>query len=103
VSARTVEWLGHHQFHQVTGVAAADVHFVRKRSDKAAVCALFGITHFVDDRVDVLEHLRGLVPQRFLFLGGVGNREEPLQRPPGVRVSHSWAELAAQIRSTVSP
>ncbi len=39
----------------------------RERPEKAAVCARLGITHFVDDRLDVLTPMRGTVPHLYLF------------------------------------
>jgi hypothetical protein len=66
VQERTLAWLAHHDFYAATGVAPDHVHFCRKRADKAGICAELGITHFVDDRLEVLSHLHD-VPHRFLF------------------------------------
>lgn len=67
VEARTLRWLDHHGFFDETGVDPGHVRFCRRRPDKAIHCAELGITHFVDDRPDVLAALAGLVPHRFLF------------------------------------
>lgn len=37
------------------------------RSGKALHCRELGITHFIDDRADVLEPMAGIVPNRYLF------------------------------------
>jgi hypothetical protein len=66
VSARTLEWLRHHRFHELTGIAPADVHFVRAVPNRGEVCRRVGVTHFVDDRVDVLAALT-TVSNRYLF------------------------------------
>ena len=63
---KTLEWLQHHDFYRRTGVNPQNVHFCRTRPQKAPICTQHGITHFVDDRLDVLDHLND-VGQLFLF------------------------------------
>jgi hypothetical protein len=65
--AKTERWLAHREFYTATGIPPDHVRFVRRRAEKAAVCSELGITHFVDDRVEVLEFLVGVVPYRYLF------------------------------------
>ena len=102
VSARTLEWLRHHHFHELTGIAPADIHFVPARRDKHAVCRTAGVTHFVDDRLDVLENL-ATVSHRYLFIGGLGPEGRvPSQVPAGVVLARSWPQLASQLRVTVA-
>lgn len=64
---KTRLWLAHHRFFERTGVAAEQLRFCRERPQKRDHAEELGLTHFVDDRADVLEHLRGLVPHLFLF------------------------------------
>jgi hypothetical protein len=49
------------------GVRQDRVRFCLKRPEKRNHCAAIGATHFVDDRLDVLEHLAGLVPRLYWF------------------------------------
>jgi len=78
------------------------VHFVRKHKDKAAVCRGLGITRFVDDRLDVLGRLDGVVAHRILLTGGstawVGGA--PAE---GVRRAASWPEVAALLERDLAP
>jgi hypothetical protein len=67
IEALTRRWFQHHRFFDRTGMDAASARFCRRREDKRAHAAELGLTHFIDDRVDVLEHLRGLVPRLGLF------------------------------------
>ena len=76
VAANTRAWLIHHDFHQRTGIPAANLHFVREHRDKAPVCQHFGVTHFIDDRLDVLAYL-DTVEHRYLFLGGTAEPGRP--------------------------
>ncbi|BCY10420.1 hypothetical protein [Actinoplanes sp. L3-i22] len=92
VAANTRDWLHHHDFFARTGISAGHVHFVRERRDKAPVCERLGITHFVDDHLDVLAHLES-VGHRHLFLGGTDEPAAP-DVPPWATVTRDWAELA---------
>ena len=67
VQAKTIAWLQHHRFHERTGLPVAQVAFCRERADKAPICRRLGLTHFIDDRADVLIHLAGVVRHRYLF------------------------------------
>jgi hypothetical protein len=63
----TLAWLVHWKFHATTGVGPEQVRFCRERRDKAVHARQLRLTHFVDDRLDVLEHLRGKVERLYLF------------------------------------
>lgn len=67
IQARSLAWLEHHGFWAKTGVAKDSVRFCRERRDKAVHARRLALTHFVDDRHDVLEHLVGLVDHLYLF------------------------------------
>lgn len=62
-----LEWLHAHDFFKETGLAIENIFFVRERKDKVAICKQLGITHFVDDRLEVLSHMIGTVPYLFLY------------------------------------
>lgn len=63
----TREWLLHWKFYATTGMAPDQVRFCKERRDKALHARQLRLTHFVDDRLDVLQHLRGLVGRLYLF------------------------------------
>ncbi len=50
-------WLKAHNFYAKTGIKESNVYFVRKRPEKDGVARKLGITHFIDDRLEVLGHL----------------------------------------------
>lgn len=60
------EWLTYHNFFERSGMDPMNVHFCRQRSDKARICRRFGINVFIDDRLDVLSHLK-TVPTKIHF------------------------------------
>jgi hypothetical protein len=67
VQARTRLWLARQRFFERTGVPENNLLFCRTRPEKAPICLKLGITCFVDDRVDVLVSMAGIVPLRLLF------------------------------------
>ena len=91
VQALTENWLGRHDFPALRGTGIDHGLFCRQRTDKALRCGELGITHFVDDRVDVLEAMEGGVGHRFLRSQAGGG-----QAPPGVWRAESWGEVEDQ-------
>lgn len=67
IQQRTLQWFEHHRFFERTGIARDRVRFCLKRPDKAIHCRELGISHFIDDRVDVLQPMTGSVRNLFLF------------------------------------
>lgn len=63
----TRRWLAHREFFATTGIPSANVRFCRERRGKAGHCQELGITHFVDDRIQVLQLLQGIVPCLYHF------------------------------------
>lgn len=64
--AKTLEWLAHTKFYEAAQVVPGNVRFCRERHEKAGICEELGITHFVDDRLEVLGYLAS-VEKKFLF------------------------------------
>lgn len=64
---KSTKWLHHHRFFDATGVSPDNLRFCLKRPEKAPICKDLGVTHFVDDRQDVLGFMVGIVTHRFLF------------------------------------
>ena len=77
IERRTRRWLDHHCFFGRTGVPRDNLRFCRERRDKKIHCRELGITHFIDDRMDVLTHLRGLVPNLYWFGADTQTRPSP--------------------------
>jgi hypothetical protein len=67
IEALTRRWLAHHRFFERVGLPDDAVRFCRRRPEKRAHAVELGLTHFIDDRSDVLEALVGAVPHLYLF------------------------------------
>ena len=91
IENKTREWMKHNKFHEQTGVGEDHLRFCRERKDKAPIAKELGLTHFVDDRLEILEYLKGIVQTRFLFRPS-GNEIKLIGRGPAILV-FSWKEL----------
>jgi len=94
VQERTLQWLDHQEFYERTGVRRDSVRFCRRRAEKAIHCAELGITHMIDDRLEVHVALRGLVPNLYLF----GVQAEGA--PEWVRHTPTWPEVEVAVGAT---
>lgn len=94
---RTLAWLDHHDFYDRTGIPADHVRFCRTRPGKAIHCRELTITDFVDDRLEVMDALRGVVARRYLF----GPQIDPV--PEWVTPTPDWPSVAEAIASLAAP
>lgn len=101
ISALTRQWLGRHGAVGADAIPSEHLHFVRKRPEKAPICARLGVTHFVDDRVDVLTALT-TVEHRYLFTGGLGHHDPPTHPPGWATVVDSWAALVERLEGDLA-
>lgn len=90
-------WLRHHRFFERTGIPPENLRFCLERPQKADHCADLGITHFIDDRLDVLQHLNGIVAHRYLF--GPQKKTVSVQ---GVVALPRWDQALALIEPTLA-
>ena len=92
VQARTLVWLRGNDFHARTGLPADQVRFCRTRPDKRLHCEELGLTHFVDDRLEVLSYLH-TVAVRCLFRGRPAELQTHAHLLPQVAQAATWAEV----------
>ncbi|MBY0548852.1 MAG: hypothetical protein K2W95_16390 [Candidatus Obscuribacterales bacterium] len=93
VQRKTLLWLAHHEFYDRTGVLPEQVRFCRTRPEKAQICDELEVTHFVDDRLEVLSYLVN-VPNLYLFDGQPKEMSKFAAMLPNVHQTRSWAELS---------
>jgi hypothetical protein len=91
----TRRWLQRQAFYERTGVRQDRVRFCLKRPEERDHCAAIGATHFVDDRLDVLEHLAGLVPRLYWF----GHQASTAGAPTWAQPVRDWFEARDLILS----
>ncbi len=89
----TLLWLEHHEFYATTGLPRDHVRFCRRRHEKREHALELGLSHFIDDRLDVLGHLRGAVPELYLF------GWQPAPAPDWVQSVGDWSAVARALLS----
>lgn len=89
---RTRLWLEHHHFHLLTGIYVSHVEFCLERKDKAGICERLGVTHFVDDKLEVLSYLP-TVPNRFLFCPRSEEVIKHIAHLGQVSMAMSWQQM----------
>ncbi len=103
IQNKTMHWLDHHRFFDRTGIKRDHVRFCRKRSDKADICKKLDITHFIDDRLEVLSYLT-TVGDRFLFRPNQAEMQKYssflIDR---IYVVQHWQEIADQLLPKETP
>lgn len=98
VQFKTKEWLKHNNFYTKTKLDRRNVRFCLERPQKANHCKQLRISHFIDDRLDVLENLRGLVPNLYLF----GEQPDDLNIPNWVEHCLNWEETVDLVSKSLS-
>ena len=101
VQAKTRLWLAHHQFFERTGIRPERLHFCLTRPEKAPICTTLGVTHFVDDRLDVLDYLVD-VPNLYLFQPNDRDAARYQRQPQRARMVGSWAEIVELMRQAAT-
>ncbi|WP_421793256.1 hypothetical protein [Hydrocarboniphaga effusa] len=90
---KTRRWLDHHQFFERTNIPRNNLVFCSSRMAKASICKELGITHFIDDRRDVLEFMREFVAHRYLF----GPQTSAAKAEPGLEHVPTWSDVSRSI------
>ncbi len=95
---KTLHWLDHHRFYNITGIERGHVRFCQKRYEKAGICKELGMTHFVDDRLEVLSNLI-TVRTLYLFRQRPDEVRQFARSLNRVRQVNSWQEIVADLLS----
>lgn len=89
VQRKTLSWLEHNKFWERTGITPWSICFVLDREAKATVARKLKLTHFIDDRVDCLHPMIGLVENLYQF--GV---TEVANWSPEVKPLPDWSDIS---------
>lgn len=71
IQRKTLEWMNHYDFYNRTGIEKHKFHFCLRRDEKVGIAQFLGVTHYVDDRADILSSMKGIVPNLFKFAPNV--------------------------------
>lgn len=90
---KILTWLTDNDFYTKTGVNPRHVFFCRERNEKDKICSDNNITHFIDDRLEVLSHMVQNVPVLLLFQPDPAEIDEYREFLPRVKRVESWNEV----------
>ena len=100
VQRKTLAWLAAKDFSKRTSIEDHKIRFCRERADKASIARKLGLTHFVDDRLEILGYLAGVCTGgRFLFRGKEREILKHLHHLSSVECVESWEELKSNLGS----
>ena len=94
---KTRKWLAHHNFYDITRILPADIYYCRERQEKAPICEFLGITHFIDDGMEVLSYLKS-VPNKYLFYSEEENEKCAIYPDLSFIRADSWEEILNLIK-----
>lgn len=96
VAGKTLRWFDHHDFYTLTGIQKDHVHFCRERYQKAGICEELDITHFIDDKLEVLSYLTS-VRSLYLFQPVPTEVQRFTRFLDRVTQVNSWEEVRTQL------
>jgi len=92
----TKNWLEAVDFFSRTGMRADHVRFCLEREDKRGICRELEISHFVDDRIHIMQILRHTVPNLYLF----GEEGKEHLCPPWSTFVCTWNQILELLLSS---
>lgn len=94
---KTLDWFKYHNFYDITGISPDNVYFCHERWEKHPICEKLGITHFIDDKLEVLSYLES-VKFKYLFKPKSRELKKFNNYLLNVTIVDSWNELIKKIK-----
>ena len=94
---RTRRWLNEYDFFSLIKLPPENIWFCRDKIGKLEICKKLGVTHFVDDRIHVLQLLEGEVENLYLF-GESSSKDIDSQRWYFV---NSWPDVIQLLKKSL--
>jgi hypothetical protein len=93
---RAESWIANDGLFEMTGMLPENLFWCAERHEKGPIAEKLGLTHFVDDRPEVLIHMP-LVPHRILFNPRQEEVDQFRGRLGGISIVSSWLEIEAML------
>jgi len=94
---KVLVWFLDHDFYNKTGINLKNVFFCQDRAEKEKICRDNNVTHFVDDRLEVLGYMVGVVPNLFLLKPDLGEVEKYKEFLSKVVKVEGWNEIVDKL------
>lgn len=102
VQKKSLNWLVYNRFYDITGISLERIHFCRKRNGKGPISRDIGLTHFIDDRLEVLSYMLDDVKKLYLFRPQERDLEDWKHLLPRVTRIESWGELTELLKGEIT-
>lgn len=89
---KTLLWLAAHNFFSA-GFSSCNLHFCDAWAEKASIARQLRLNCFVDDRIDVLNYMHGIVRHRVWF----GSQPDNVRSIHRLLVARNWPGALAEI------
>lgn len=86
---KTWDWMRECRLHKFTGINPRNIRFCREQKQKARICEKLGITHFIGNKLEVLDHLT-TVEHRYLFQADQREVERHMNFLTSVYLMSDW-------------
>ncbi len=93
----TRTWLVANDFFLYTGFPEEHLYFCKERIEKKPICIKLNITHFIDDRIHIMQILKNTVPHLFLF----GDKKRHQGERKWTTLVENWNETHEAILKTL--
>lgn len=90
-------WLERQNFYDRTGIPREHLYQCAERREKAPIVRELGITHFVDDRAEVMSYFADFVPNLYHFQSLLEDREKWAIKIPNLIFVDNWKDLTAML------
>jgi hypothetical protein len=94
---KTKHWLLYHDFYHITRISPDHANFCLTRAEKAPICERLELTHFIDDRLEVLGYIKDIVPNLYLFNPSQKEMKKYSQFLKLVTVVYNWEGVLDKI------
>lgn len=91
-----LQWLDNQKFFTDINFDRSNVYFCRERADKAPIAKRLQLTHFIDDRIDVLDAMKDIVANRILFTGGSNHEDNVIN--DDITILGNWDSVLEHIK-----
>lgn len=103
VKEKCLTWLRHYHFAEITGIPLGRVLFCETRADKVRMARERGITDFVDNKLEVLSPMVGIVPNLYLFRPSPREIVQYEAVLPCVKVVNDWRDIVRHVLGKEKP
>lgn len=93
------QWLERNDFYGRTGIPRDHLYQCAERHEKAPIVKKLGITHFIDDRAEVMSYFADFVPHLYHFQSLLEDRDAWASKIPNLIFVDNWKDLVAMLHA----